>query len=121
MLSPFCRASQSDTCSVAIPELSLELNSTGSGRYTTIEGLAENIKEQLKDVNPFAQGDSAAPDARRRLEEVLERLNNVVGLTIVLDDPCGNSYIQNAKSEYYTRTWEQNEELGINDMKTENY
>ena len=52
----------------------------------------------------------------------------VVHLT--LDDPAGNSYIQNLhfpdadpnlKEEEYERSFEQNEELGLNDMKTENY
>jgi len=102
--------------------LELELNSTGSGRYTTVEGLAENIKSELKLANPFSGGDSAIPEAKKRLDAWLERLNSIIGYTIILDDPCGNSYIQNANSvEKYTRTFEQNEELGVNDMKTENY
>lgn len=50
--------------------------------------------------------------------------------TIVLDDPCGNSYVQNLmapeedpqlKISHYERTFEQNEELGLNDMKVEGY
>lgn len=50
--------------------------------------------------------------------------------TVIIDDPLSNSYIQNlyapdpdpelSKLEY-TRTFEQNEELGLNDMKTEDY
>uniref|UniRef100_A0A672Z712 Zinc finger ZPR1-type domain-containing protein n=1 Tax=Sphaeramia orbicularis TaxID=375764 RepID=A0A672Z712_9TELE len=38
---------------------------------------------------------------------------------IVLDDPAGNSYLQNVYK--YTRSFEQNEDLGLNDMKTEDY
>ena len=48
----------------------------------------------------------------------------------ILDDPAGNSYLQNIYApdddpemivEDYERTNEQNEDLGLNDMKTENY
>ena len=50
--------------------------------------------------------------------------------TLILDDPLANSYLQNLYApdpdpnmtiEWYDRTWEQNEELGLNDMKVENY
>lgn len=52
-------------------------------------------------------------------------------VTMILNDPAGNSYVQSLKDdgslderiliERYDRTFEQNEELGLNDMKTENY
>lgn len=52
-------------------------------------------------------------------------------VTLVLDDPTGNSYVQSLSDEgstdegikiiRYHRSHEQNEELGLNDMKTENY
>ena len=50
--------------------------------------------------------------------------------TIILEDPLANSYLQNLYApdpdpnmtvELFTRTWEQNEELGLNDIKVENY
>ena len=50
--------------------------------------------------------------------------------TFILDDPLGNSYLQNLYApdpdpnmtvELYERTEEQNESLGLNDMKTEGY
>ena len=50
--------------------------------------------------------------------------------TLILDDPLANSYLQNLYApdpdpnmtiESYDRTWDQNEELGLNDMKVENY
>lgn len=53
-----------------------------------------------------------------------------IPFTIILDDPLANSYIQNLyapdddpnmTTEIYERTHEQNEELGLNDMKVENY
>lgn len=52
-------------------------------------------------------------------------------ITMILDDPAGNSYVQaltddgqldeRLQIERYVRSFEQNEELGLNDMKTENY
>lgn len=50
--------------------------------------------------------------------------------TLILDDPLANSYLQNLYApdpdpnmtiEEYERTWEQNEELGLNDMQVEGY
>jgi zinc finger protein len=50
--------------------------------------------------------------------------------TLILEDPVANSYVQNPYApdsdpnmtvEDFERTFEQNEELGLNDIKTENY
>ena len=49
---------------------------------------------------------------------------------MILDDPLANSYIQNLYApdpdpnmtiEMYERTFEQDEELGLNDIKVEGY
>lgn len=63
-----------------------------------------------------------------QLSEIVTGKRNA---TLILDDPSGNSYVQaltddgslddRLKISKYTRTYEQNDELGINDMKTENY
>lgn len=59
---------------------------------------------------------------RSKYGEFLKKLDELVGLTIILDDPCGNSFIERSDSiEHYERTNEQNEELGLNDMVLENY
>lgn len=52
-------------------------------------------------------------------------------MTIILDDPTGNSYVQaltddgaadpNLRITHYHRSYDQNEELGLNDMKVEGY
>jgi C4-type Zn-finger protein len=48
-----------------------------------------------------------------------------IPFTVVLDDPLANSYIQNPYApdddpnmtvEHYMRSWEQNEDLGLNDI-----
>lgn len=50
--------------------------------------------------------------------------------TLILDDPLANSYLQNIyapdedpnmETVVYERTWQQNEDLGLNDMKVEGY
>lgn len=50
--------------------------------------------------------------------------------TVILDDPLANSYLQNLYApdddpnmitEAYERTFDQNEELGLNDIKLEGY
>lgn len=50
--------------------------------------------------------------------------------TLILDDPLANSYVQNLYApdpdpnmqvEMYDRTFDQNEELGLNDIKVEGY
>jgi zinc finger protein len=49
---------------------------------------------------------------------------------VILDDPISNSFIQNIYAPdddpaiekiEYERSFDQNEELGLNDIKTENY
>lgn len=128
-------ALKSDTCNILIPELKLEVGSyTLGGRFTTLEGLLLNIRDQLKMDNPLVFGDGAKEDNKLLMETFLESLDEVSkgnrNITFILDDPCGNSYLQNIyapeqdpnmKIIYYERTFEQNEELGLNDMKTENY
>lgn len=53
-----------------------------------------------------------------------------IPFTIILDDPLANSYIQNLYApdddpnmltEIYDRSFDQNEELGLNDMKVDDY
>lgn len=65
----------------------------------------------------------------------LDQLDEIVAgtrfVSLILDDPSGNSYVQaltddgsldeRLKISTYIRTYEQNDDLGINDMKTENY
>jgi len=47
-----------------------------------------------------------------------------------MEDPVANSYVQsftapepdpNLTIDYYERSWEENEDLGINSMQTEDY
>ncbi|XP_023224370.1 zinc finger protein ZPR1-like [Centruroides sculpturatus] len=126
---------KSETCKILIPELELEVGShTLGSKFTTLEGLLTNIKEQLKMDNPFTFGDAARKQHKEKMETFLNNLDEVCkgnkNVTFIMDDPCGNCYIQNIYAPdpdpkmtvvHYERTFEQNEELGLNDMNTENY
>ncbi|NWW42367.1 ZPR1 protein, partial [Pedionomus torquatus] len=120
---------KSETCSVEIPELEFELGMGAlGGKFTTLEGLLKDIRE-LVERNPFTLGDSSAPGKAEKLQEFVGKLQEVEGkrrVRFIMDDPAGNSYLQNVyapeedpelRVERYERTFEQNEDLGLNDMK----
>ncbi|NWS72651.1 ZPR1 protein, partial [Crotophaga sulcirostris] len=124
---------KSETCSVEIPELEFELGMGAlGGKFTTLEGLLKDIRE-LVERNPFTLGDSSTPSKTEKLQEFIGKLQEVKGKTsahFIMDDPAGNSYLQNVyapeedpelRVERYERTFEQNEDLGLNDMRTEGY
>ncbi|KAL4229038.1 nucleolar zinc-finger protein [Mactra antiquata] len=127
---------KSDMCCVMIPELdfSTEMSSM-PGKFTTLEGLLDDIISQLEKTNPFMIGDSTQDDKVSKIKQFCEKLKKIklgeeLDVHICLDDPTGNSYLQNVYApdedpnmtiEDYTRTKEQDDELGISDMKTENY
>ena len=118
---------------MSIPEIDLELNSgTLGGRFTTVEGLLRQVYDELSSKVPAESEDQ--PERRRVFTKFLEKLEQVMSLeiksTLILDDPLGNSYLQNLYApepdpamtiEEYKRTHEQNEALGLNDMRLDNY
>ncbi|XP_042262193.1 zinc finger protein ZPR1 [Thunnus maccoyii] len=126
---------KSETCSVLIPELEFELGMAAlGGKFTTLEGLLKDIKDLIVSKNPFICGDSSTTDRVQKLNEFGEKLEKIItgelDVHIILDDPAGNSYLQNVYApepdpemtvEKYTRSVEQNDDLGLNDMKTEGY
>ena len=73
---------------------------TLGGKFTTIEGLLKDVREQLSEVSPFmAGGDSEDKVKKTRMDSCLEKLEQIqegkmLNVTIVLDDPSGNSYLQ---------------------------
>lgn len=128
---------KSETCSLKIPQLELEVGPYAlGGRFTTVEGLIVAVKEQLSDPKySHIFGDSQEIETKTRFEKFLGKFNDILSgklaITVVLDDPAGNSYIQSfadngqvdngLRITHYERTFDQNDELGLNDMKTENY
>lgn len=126
---------KSETCEVYMPSLDFHIAAgTLGGRFTTLEGLLCNIKDQLKSLNPFGFGDSPA-EFSAKMKTFITNLDKVINgeemnVVITLDDPAGNSYIQNLYAPdpdpeleivHYPRTKEQEDDLGISDMKTEGY
>ncbi|XP_067637236.1 zinc finger protein ZPR1 isoform X1 [Eurosta solidaginis] len=127
---------KSETCSLTIPELDCEVGPSAlGGRFTTIEGILVAMKDQLQSEGCLFQ-DSADEDIKKRLKSVIDKFDQILALelkvTLVLDDPAGNSYVQSLvdgdsdvdkklKITNYERSFDQNEELGLNDIKTENY
>ncbi|XP_059056030.1 zinc finger protein ZPR1 [Achroia grisella] len=126
---------KAETCSMEIPELEVSVGGRAlGGRFTTAEGLLRATAHQLATA-PAATGDApsrAAPGLHRFIDKLYEVLDGKRSVTIVLDDPAGNSYVQSLsddpntlddgiKISRYDRSFEQNEELGLNDMKTEGY
>ncbi|KAJ0076168.1 hypothetical protein Patl1_34563 [Pistacia atlantica] len=124
---------KSDTASVKVPELDLELASgTLGGVVTTVEGLITKISESLERVHGFTFGDSLDENRKTKWQDFKARLNKLLSLedswTLILDDALANSFISPATDdmkddhqltfEEYERSWEQNEELGLNDIDT---
>ncbi|XP_058461660.1 zinc finger protein ZPR1 [Malaya genurostris] len=126
---------KSESCHLKIRELECEVGGGAlGGRFTTIEGLLTAMKDQLVESTGMFM-DSNDEDTKHRLDSFFGKLDEAIDgnrqLTIVLDDPTGNSYVQSLNDDgtpdgalriiRYHRSHEQNEELGLNDMKTENY
>ncbi|KAJ1981512.1 nucleolar zinc-finger protein [Dimargaris xerosporica] len=126
---------KSETCGLSIPEIDLELQpGTLGGRFTTVEGLLTQVKDELSEKAQFLRGDSSSTDNKSKFGTFLNQLGQVIQgqlpCTLILDDPLANSHLQNLYApdpdpnmtvEDYDRTWEQNENLGLNDIKVENY
>ncbi|XP_076644488.1 zinc finger protein Zpr1 [Halictus rubicundus] len=125
---------KSETCYMEIPELELEIGPAAlGGRFTTVEGILMAVKDQLSTSTAFT-GDTSDPETVKKMEMFLSQLDQVLEgkreITLILDDAAGNSYIQSLSDDgldsglkitKYERSFEQNEELGLNDMKVENY
>ncbi|KMZ08919.1 zinc finger protein ZPR1 [Drosophila simulans] len=125
---------KSETCSLSIPELDLEVGPHAlCGRFTTVEGLLVAMRDQL-DGTLFH--DSADVATKQQMQRFLDTFEDVMNLkrviTLVLEDPAGNTYVQSLSDddsepddkltvERYDRSYEDNEDLGLNDMKTEGY
>jgi zinc finger protein len=122
---------KSETSKISIPEVGFESSEGSLGSmFTTVEGVIDKLCTQLLDT-PFTTGDSSI----NNLNDFVMKLRDLQQLkkkfTFILDDPLSNSFIfpvgenknddKRLKKEEYERTYEQNEDLGINDMKVENY
>jgi len=121
---------KSETAQIKIPELGFETDTGSMGSmFTTVEGLIEKISTSLGDI-PFSVGDSSDNSIANVIQSLRNLVINNTPFTLIIDDSLSNSFVSSPgdpaedsqlTKEEYERTWEQNEELGINDMKVENY
>ncbi|KAF9466660.1 zinc-finger protein zpr1 [Collybia nuda] len=125
---------KSETAGLTIPEIDLVLqHGTLGGRFTTLEGILNQVYEELSE-KVFASGDASTSGEKTSFEKFLGDLKGITNaersFTVILDDPLANSYMQNIYApdpdpnmtiEFYDRTFDQNEYLGLNDIKVEGY
>ena len=122
---------KSETSKIVIPEIGFETSDGSMGSmYTTVEGVIDKLCENLANT-PFSAGDSKVDNSIDLFVQKLKGLKELKQeFTLILDDPLANCFVfpvgdpekdTRLKKEEYERTFEQNEELGINDMKVDNY
>ena len=130
---------KSETCLLKIPECRVEVTpGTMGGRFTTVEGLVTQIRDDLKgsifDVGEDeVSTDSMPSDSKKEWGTFFSQMDKAVKgeiqYTILMEDPLGNSYCQpldldesgndpKIRTQEYERTEEEEEELGLADMKT---
>lgn len=130
---------KSDTCALSSPELEIwSQPGTLGGRFTTVEGLLTEIRDQLHgqifDVGDSGAGDAMPSEQKEKWTQFFSRLDAAIKgelkFVVTLEDPLANSYVQDLRSpdpdpqlqvEDYTRTEEEEDSLGFKDMKTEGY
>ncbi|KAK8920006.1 hypothetical protein H634G_02778 [Metarhizium anisopliae BRIP 53293] len=132
---------KSETCGLECPELQLQVNpGTLGGRFTTVEGLLTQVRNdlhsQIFEVNgPGQGGDSLSSSEKTQWDAFFAGLDAAIKgekeFTVILTDPFASSFVQplvdppapdpKIKRENYQRTEEEEEELGLKDMKVEGY
>lgn len=134
---------KAESCALQCPELSLSVEpGTLGGRFTTVEGLLTQVRDDLKasifdvddDNSGVGTGDSMERSQRSKWSEFFEGLDAAIAgerqFTIILEDPLAGSYVQSFTApepdaqitiEEYVRTEEEEENLGLRDIKTEGY
>jgi zinc finger protein len=131
---------KSESCALECPELNLQVNpGTLGGRFTTVEGLLTNVRNdlhaQIFEAGGNESGDSLNSEERTRWNAFFDGLDAAIKgekkFTVILQDPLASSYVQKLvdpdqkdpqiDEEEYERTEEEEEDLGLKDMKTEGY
>ena len=128
---------KAESCAMSCPELNLSVEpGTLGGRFTTIEGLLTQVRDDLRSsiFDVGEGGDSMDSMTKDKWNSFFSKLTSaiegVVKFTIVLEDPLASSYVQSfsapepdaqMKVEDYERTEEEEESLGLKDMKNEGY
>lgn len=120
---------KSESAEIEIPELGcVVVSGSLGGVFSTVEGVLEKMLESLSGDNPFV-GDSSELNYKTNFGAFIQRLTDCkegrTPFTLILRDPLANCFIQNPEHpkpdpivvcEEYERTFEENEELGLNDI-----
>lgn len=116
---------KSEYASIKIPELNLDIPPrTQKGSMNSVEGILNKMIEGLEEGQ--ADRKDTDPETYKKIAEFIELARQYatgtkLPFTVLLDDPSGNSYIQNPYApntdpyntiEYYIRTKEQLIEMG---------
>lgn len=137
---------KSESAALHCPELQLQVEpGTLGGRFTTVEGLLTNIRKDLRaqvfqvedgDSEDQLQGagDSMEAGTKRTWDDFFTGLTAAIEgrkqFTMILEDPLASSYVQSYTApepdpqielQDYERTEEEEEHLGLRDIKTEGY
>ncbi|KAF2766295.1 zf-ZPR1-domain-containing protein [Teratosphaeria nubilosa] len=136
---------KSESAALHCPELQLRVEpGTMGGRFTTVEGILTNIRKDLRaqafgledgDAElPEGVGDGMTAESKQSWDEFFASLeaaiDNKKPFTLVLEDPMASSYVQSLTApdpdpqiqmQDYERTEQEEEDLGLKDIKTEGY
>lgn len=129
---------KSETCCLKVPACNVEVQpGTMGGRFTTVEGLLTQVRDDLRhsifDIDDVdgSGGDSMQAEKKQAWIDFFSSLDRAIQgkmeFTILLEDPLASSYIQSftspspdpqIKIEDYVRSQEEEEDLGLTDMRT---
>ncbi|KAF2472119.1 zinc finger protein-like protein zpr1 [Lindgomyces ingoldianus] len=128
---------KAESCAMSCPELNLSVEpGTLGGRFTTIEGILTQVRDDLRSsiFDTGDGGDSMDTTTKEKWDSFFDKLSAAirgeVKFTMILEDPLASSYVQSLtapepdsqmKVEGYERTDEEEEHLGLKDIKTEGY
>ena len=129
---------KSETCLLKIPECKVDVvPGTMGGRFTTVEGLLTQMRDDLHssifDMDDEGSGGDSMPQEKKKAwDAFFTQLNKAIKAeiqyTVIMEDPLSSSYVQSLnapdpdpqiRTEEYNRTAEEEEELGLADLKTE--
>lgn len=128
---------KSSTCLLQVKECGLEvMPGTMGGRFTTVEGLLTQVRDDLRGnvfgSDPQEDVSDSMPSAQTRrwrdlFAQIDKAIKGEVEYTILMQDPLAGSYCQTfgepgedeqVREEEYERTAEEEDDLGLADMKT---
>jgi zinc finger protein len=136
---------KSESAVLSCPELQLRVEpGTMGGRFTTVEGILTQIRRDLRSQAfgledgdaeaPSDGGDSMTEESKQAWDTFFASLTEATEgrkeFTLILEDPLASSYVQSRTApdsdpqievEDYERTEQEQEDLGLKDIKTEGY